>query len=110
MNVNPVERRRRRRRKRRRAKEEEEEEEGFFVYRRDPWTKERVKVNEDGEEIERSCSSESSESDSEAHRPRSSSFSFSFSSTTSFILTFVYGLCLSTRRRRCANGSRRTTK
>ena len=83
MNVNPVERRRRRRRKRRSAKEEEEEEEGFFVYRRDPWTKERVKVNEDGEEIERSCSSESSESDSEAHRPGSSSFSFSFSSSTS---------------------------
>ena len=82
MNVN-VERRRRRRRKRRRAKEEEEEEEGFFVYRRDPWTKERVKVNEDGEEIERSCSSESSESDSEAHRPRSSSFSFSFSFSSS---------------------------
>ena len=53
MNVNFVERRRRRRRKRRRAKEEEEEEEGFFVYRRDPWTKERVKVNEDGEERSR---------------------------------------------------------
>ena len=82
-------RRRRRRRKRRRAKEEEEEEEeeegGFFVYRRDPWTKERVKVNEDGEEIERSsgsCSSESSESDSEALRPRSSSFSSSSSSSS----------------------------
>ena len=49
----------RRRRRKRRART-------FYVYRIDPWTKERVKVNENGEEIESdSASSEEEEEEEE---------------------------------------------
>ena len=50
----------RRRRRKRRART-------FYVYRIDPWTKERVKVNENGEEIESdSASSEEEEEEEES--------------------------------------------
>ena len=67
----PVISRRRRSRKKRGRKASV-----FFVYRIDPWTKERVKVNENGEEIE-SSSASSSDSDSEASRYSSESESYS---------------------------------